>query len=314
METKNSLNNALICLVKNDVTNLLLLYRKIAGSNINHVYLETPYEGSLANSVSIMTVSKCLPNFTLLGPIPLYYQFVNSANFPSNVDIESYTGTVVNIDIVEHIYNGLHLEDIFPAQKTQYSPPYHINNSEFAKGYQHMTDTSRKNVALCIGDEIYDRTVVLREEAIYLLIKLLDVFNKPVNLHILGIGLEDKPRAISSMLQRELPTTADVNIIHAPVESFSYQLGVLLASELFITGPYNVGIASYGMPVPTISIIPYSLSFFKGKTISRSKPNNLYVELEDAEIDSSTVEIALDLIQKGALNNAKRTKTIKPEL
>ena len=91
----------LTCLIRDDFTNFILLYRKLVMSDFDSVGINTAYDKKAKKFTLSQEIMDSFGKITYLGPTPIYEEYVSVANFPHDIDLHRYVNNTINIDIVE---------------------------------------------------------------------------------------------------------------------------------------------------------------------------------------------------------------------
>jgi hypothetical protein len=289
----------LTCLVRDDFTNLLLLYRKLVSTNYDDVAIYTAYNKKSQKFVLDSDLLKSFPGLTYIGPTPIYEDYITYANFPVSINLEDYNENFININMVEHL-KTTHIDDIFPAQKTAYHHSLHITpDFEIAKS---KVDTNKVNICINVFDPVYDQNFSLHYNIIYCLSELQNNFNN-IEVHLVGIQHEDHVPMISNAVTEALDSLDNIKLHNHLFSPFSEQVGILLHSDGLISCPFGLGILAYTIGISSFIIYPFHLENLVGKTIDPNKPNVRYIETTDTDYISD-IDNFIKLI--GEVNDRNR--------
>lgn len=284
----------LTCIIQDDISSFLLLYRKLAGTSYDIVGVHTAYDRKNQKFVIDRELTKLFPKIACLGPVPIYEDYVLMANFPYNIDLEFYKNNTVNIGIMEHLKTH-HINDIYPLQKTEFHHKINIMKEEFEKGQKEI-NKDKLNIAINIFDPMYDRDITLQYDITYCLNTLAQEFpNKELNIHIVGLVHYGFARSIFSLLA-ETFEPFDFKVHNWLTRSFSEQLGMLLASDLLISGPYGWGFFAHTARIPSFIIYSFYTQSLMGKTIDPNADNHWYIESTDEDFFTD-INKAVELIK-----------------
>jgi len=268
-------------LVKDDVTNLIHLYKKLFNTSYDSVALYTAYDRKLKQFCIDSELIKHFPKLTYIGPTAVYEDYVTFANFPTYTDLEDYQNNFINVNIMEHL-KTTHIQNIFPKQETIYKFPLNINKTEFDNI---VLNPDNFNICINIFDMMYDKSFALHYNLIYCLSELNEHF-KNIEIHLIGLhneGLNDMVLTNAS----EIADTVSIKLTNHLNDSFSSQMGVLLKSKKLISNPFGFGALAYTTGVNSLIIYPFYDEHYIGKTIDPTKNNKHYIEsTEEDYIDN----------------------------
>jgi hypothetical protein len=279
METNQ--DNLLTCLIRDDISSLILLYRKILSTDFTYVGINTAYDRKNQKFVLDQDLISSFPKFAYLGPTPIYEDYVSIANFPHWVDLNDYRNNVINVDIMDHIQN-YHLDNIFPNQRTVYTHPINVRKEQF-EGIVKDINKDDLNIAINVFDPKYDKEITLQYDITYILNKLESTFNRKIVIYIVGIIHEDHSNRLNGMMT-EVLAPFGYEIINCAGHSLSEQMGVLLNCHLLISGPYGLGLLSYTAKIPSFIVYPFTMYNMKGHTVDPTRKNLLYLESTDEDM------------------------------
>jgi hypothetical protein len=305
MERKEKI---LTCFVPADPTNLLLLNRKIATSDIDFVDIEYPYEGTITGVKYMEEVVKHLPRFRIIGPVQIFDNFTEVANFPPGTDLDLYAGKEITVNIVKHIRNGLHIDRIFPRQRTSYKAPLRVIPSSFHKACERKN--GELNIFLNIADCVYDARLSLVEETAYVLERIYAEANGKylLNLYFFGFIDHERLQSFVQALSAETKALERSQVKFMDPFDLSHAIGQLLNSDAIITGPYGLSTVAYSSMLPVLSIVPFHLSYMLGKTIELPTPRDGYIETSDMDLDEEVVKpFTLRVLREAAMQRATLT-------
>jgi len=291
----------LICVVRNDITNLFLLYRKLAETSFDAIGLFVTHIGQKQRGLLNQRVTKLFPKIAFLGPTLMYDHLITMANFHHRIDLENYAGNMVNIDIVHHLKN-YRLDEIFPKQNTVGTHELNVVPTEFQMGVD-MTDSKRFCLGINLIDQIYDGNANLIQELPLVLDALeQSIPQDKINIYLFGMVPTTIAVQYVEALQEYIPKYQTFDM--TPLE-YSQQIGVLCNLDLLLSGSYTWGYLSYISKTPTIMIYPFYLSDMKGKILPLDHTNPLYTELIDDELP-----LLIDEVMEPYIDNWNRNRNL----
>jgi len=284
----------LTCLVRDDFTNFILLYRKLVMSNFDLIGINTAYDKKAKKFVLSQDIISSFNGIAYLGPTPIYEEYVSVANFPHDIDLNRYVNNTINIDIIEHLKNH-HLEKIFPRQPTNYMHKINVNKEMF-EDVQKLIDKNAINIAINAFDTNYDAEFSLQYDLIYCLDKIEAQVNKPIHIYMVAVVHSTK----AGMIERSITEALEpfnFTLHNYAGKTLTEQMAVLLNSDLLLSGPYGLGFLAYTAHVPAFIIYPFDMHFLKGKTIDPTRNTDWYIETTDEDVFTD-VKKAVDLIHR----------------
>jgi hypothetical protein len=275
-------------LVRDDITNLVLLYRKLLSTQYDVIAINTAYDRKDQKFVLNETITKTFPKVAYLGPTPIYEDYVKIANFPHWVDLDDYQDNTINVDMMEHLKTR-HLNEVFPKQKTRYAFRYMVNQSEF-ENVPNEIDNDAINLAINMFDPRYDPDCVLQYDLAFCVDKIRTKLDRKTTVYLVGLIHNSYVKKVEEAA-KEAFSTVDVKLINFIGRSFSEQMSLLLKVDYLLTGPYSWGVIAYGGRIPAYVLYPYHLYDYKGRMIDPDSTGGRYIETtdEDAIIDIDTV-------------------------
>lgn len=284
----------LTCLVRDDFTGFILLYRKLVTSDFDRIGINTAYDKKAKKFVLSQDIMDSFSKITYLGPTPIYEEYVSVANFPHDIDLNRYEGNTINIDIMEHLKTH-HLEEIFPKQPTTYMHTINVNKDVF-EVTQKAVNKDVINIAINAFDPVYDSEFALQYDLVYCLDKIEAAVDKPIHIYILGVVHKTK----AGMVERTVTDALDpfnFTLHNFAGKPLTEQMAVLLKVDLLLSGSYSLGFLAYTAHVPSFIIYPFNLSYLKGKTTDPTRTTDWYIETTDEDVFGD-VKKAVDLITK----------------
>jgi len=284
----------LTCLIKDDFSNFILLYRKLVATDLDIIGIQTAYDRRNQKFVLVESIVKSFPRIACLGPIPIYEDYVSMANFPAIIDLNLYNNQTINIDMMEHLKTK-HIDSIFPVQKTVYHPTLHIHIDDFNKTKKEMntepvfsTGGENKlkplNIGINIFDSIYDYDFSIIFDVGYLISEIGKSLDRKINVHLLGIIHPGQKDALLRRVVDEFSTINNIDIYNVASKEFTVQLSTMLQLDYFISGSYGLGFLAYMIKIPSLIIFPYTMTSLMGKTIDRSRKTDWYREIPDDDV------------------------------
>lgn len=283
----------LTCLIKDDFSTLVLLYRKILSTNYDYVAINTAYDRKNQKFALDQSIVSSFPKFAYLGPTPIYEDYVSMANFPHWIDLEDYPNNNINVDIMDHLKEH-HLDEVYPNQKTQYIHRVSVRQPEFESA-QKKVNTDQINLCLNIFDPLHDKDISLQYDITYILGKIEQEFNKKIKIWLTGIIHESHGKKLESIINETL-AGFNFEIENISTMSLSSQIGTLLKSHLLISGPYGLGFLAYTMRIPSFIIYPFIMYDLKEKTTDPERNDLIYIETTDEDLFTD-LPLAIDLIK-----------------
>lgn len=284
----------LTCLVRDDFTNFVLLYRKLVTSNFDSIGINTAYDKKAKKFVLSQNIIDSFNKIVYLGPTPIYEEYVSVANFPHDIDLNRYVNNTINIDIMEHLKTH-HLEEIFPNQPTTYMHKINVNKDLFEET-QNKVDKEAINIAINMFDPNYDTEFSLQYDLVYCLDKIEAAVKKPIHIYILGVVHPTKVDMVGRSVAEALEPF-NFTLHNFAGSTLTEQMAVLLGTNLLISGSYSLGFLAYTAHVPSFIIYPFNLVHLKGKTIDPTRTTDWYIETTDEDVFGD-VKKAIDLITR----------------
>lgn len=284
----------LTCLVRDDFTNFILLYRKLVTSNFDLIGINTAYDKKAKKFVLSQDIISSFNGVAYLGPTPIYEEYVTVANFPHDIDLNRYTNNTINIDMIEHLKNH-HLEKIFPRQPTTYMHKINVNKEIF-EATQKLISEDTINIAMNVFDPTYDTEFSLQYDIIYCLDKIESTVNKPIHIYMVGTMHPTKV----GIVERTITTALEpfnFTLHNYAGRNLSEQMAILLGSNILLSGPYSLGFLAYTAHVPTFIIYPFDMHFLKGRTIDPTRKTDWYVETTDEDVFTD-IGKAIELVNR----------------
>ena len=278
-----------------DITNLFLLYRKLSATSYDKigVYI-TPSANRYANILN-QSIINLLPKLYFLGPTMIYEDYINMANFPRYVDLEDYEGNVINLDIIHHL-KSWHIDDIYPAQKTDYNFKIQVRPDRFNKWEFHASNVEGAfHLGINCIDPLYDNQGCLIDD-LHFAVSAIKEQTKCTEVYVYLFGLAPM-EMLSEYMEKVKMKLPGVPLIDCTHMDYDLQIGMLHALNLFISGPYTYGHLAYTMGIPSIILYPFYMSELKGHTVSKESGKNVkYVELLDEQMPSMINNILSGMI------------------
>lgn len=284
----------LTCLIRDDFSTLVLLYRKLLSTNYDFIGINTAYDRKNQKFALDQDVISSFQKVAYLGPTPIYEDYVTMANFPHWIDLEDYSDNILNIDIMEHL-KTYHIDQIFPNQITQYEHKVHVRQPEFESAQNKINNKDQINICLNIFDPKYDKDLVLQYDITYILGKLEQQFNKKIKIWLVGVIHTAHSQKLQLIIDETL-AAFNFEIENATNMSLSSQVGIMLKSHLLISGPYGLGFLAYTMKVPSFIVYPFIMYDLKGHTVDPSRNNLMYIETTDEDIFTDLDKV-LELVE-----------------
>jgi len=266
--------------IKDDITNFFLLYKKLVNTSFDSIGIYTVYNSEQYKNLLNQDLVKLFPKMVYIGPTAMYEHYVELANFPHFSDLEKYNKNMINMDIVNHLM-GYHLDEVFPAQKTAFRHNLHIDQEPFREGTTCIFEENY-NLGLNLLDARYDLDGVIFPE-LPLILKEVNKQDKPIHIYVYGVLQQTDQIAYMNMLDEYIGNYTIINCMGMP---YSQQIGTLLKLNLLVSGSYSWGALAYTMNIPSIVVYPYYLTDMKGHItpLNDTEQGNLYVELADEEV------------------------------
>jgi hypothetical protein len=296
METTSAFNNLkintninqqpekkiLTCLIKDDFTGLLLLYRKLLSTSYDIIGIQMAYDRKEQKFTLSQQILECFPRLAYLGPTPIYEAYVTFANFPHTVDLEDYQNNTIVIDMIENIKNH-HIDSIFPHQKTMYNHRLIIKQDEFTK-IEKVVDNNILNIALNMFDPYHDSEIILQYDISYCIDQIYKAFGKKINLYLIGIMHEVQAERVGVKLTEMFASFPYLTIYNRLQNTFSEQIATILNSDFLLSGAYTFGFLTYTMAVPTFMIYPFHWYQVLGNARDKTRNTPWYIETTDDSI------------------------------
>jgi len=278
--------NILTCLMKDDISSLLLAYRKFAGTNYDIIGIQTAYDRRNQRFILTQEITKHFSKLACIGPVPIYEDYVTMANFPYDMDLNDYAGNVIHLDIIDHLKNH-HLDDICPKQQTVYHPKFQVDKKEFESVTKNI-DLNTLNIIINIFDPQHDSDFSIIYDVIFCINALKKEFDLPVTIYNAGIIHADFTDRVYKAVEDELGFEAGVNFINICDQNLSQQIAYMLHSDLVLSGSYGLGFLAYMVRAPACIIFPYNMLHLVGKTISKERNTDTwYLETTDEDVLSN---------------------------
>lgn len=279
------------CLMKDDITSLLLAYRKLASMNCDIIGIQTAYDRKNQRFVITQELTKHFNRLACIGPVPVYEEYVTMANFPHDIDLDTYVGNTIHIDILDHLKTH-HLDDIFPKQSTDYNPKLQIEKELFDAAVDNINH-DRLNVVINVFDPQHDSDFSLIYDVIYCLNFLQKEFDVPITVYNAGLIHNDFASRVHKAVYDELESIDNLEIVNILDNNLSQQIAYMLYCDLVLSGSYGIGFLAYMLRVPSCIIFPYNVSYLMGKTTDRTRNTSLwYLETSDEDILSNLESVA----------------------
>jgi len=278
--------NIVTCLMKDDISNFLLAYRKLVNLDYDIIGIQTAYDRRNQQFVVTQDLTKHFDKLACIGPVPIYEEYVTMANFPIDSDLNIYTDNVIHIDIMEHLKTN-HLDDIYPKHPTVYHPKLQVNKIEFDTVARTISSDTL-NLVINIFDPQYDKDFNFIFDVIFYINALQKEFDMPVTVYNAGLIHPHFVDRLYRAVEAELEFLNNVTLVNISRKTLSEHISYMLHSDLVLSGSYGLGFLAYMIRAASCIIFPYNMIQYIGKTIDPTRnTESWYLETTDEDLISN---------------------------